>query len=163
MKLIKSGSSSYIKQKKLLLLRIKINHANYKCFAEDRILYIGNGAVMSARSKIMMVSSNWRKHLVQNMMWVAQDRPEKLKIIKRRLTGVVKYPNLAAFLTTEFSLFLPSSSIKPHRSCRWGIGKAWHKSGPCSLLKRGPQRSRCFRTLSIYIVCTLCWLNVVSK
>ena len=36
-----------------------INHADYKGFAEDRILNIGNGAVMGARSKIMMVLGPW--------------------------------------------------------------------------------------------------------
>ena len=41
-----------------------INHADYKGFAEDGILNIGYGAVMGARSKIMMVLSNRREQLV---------------------------------------------------------------------------------------------------
>ena len=53
----------------VLLVRIKMNQANYKGFAEDGILNIGYGVVMSARSKIMMVlSKKWLKNLLMHKL-----------------------------------------------------------------------------------------------
>ena len=82
---------------------------------------------MGARSKIMMVLSNRRKQLVQNMMWVAQDRPKNFKSILMQMSSNEgwqggKYPCLVAFVTTEFSL--SSLSIYKPTPGRGGIGKA---------------------------------------